>query len=51
LLETLEDTVKDEIPYDYLKSILTNFSKILSESMSREQKKLLHMLVSEITIN
>ena len=52
LLETLEDTVADEIPYDYLKSILANFSRILSESTSREQqKKLLHMLISEITIN
>jgi site-specific DNA recombinase len=52
LLETLEDTVSDEIPYDYLKSILVNFCKILSESTSREQqKKLLHMLISEITIN
>jgi site-specific DNA recombinase len=52
LLETLEDTVTDEIPYDYLKSILANFSKILSESTNREQqKKLLHMLISEITIN
>jgi site-specific DNA recombinase len=49
LLETLEDTVADEIPYDYLKSILTNFSKILSESTSREQQeKLLNMLISEI---
>jgi len=52
LMETLEDTVTDEIPYDYLKSILANFSRILSESTSREQqKKLLHMLISEITIN
>jgi site-specific DNA recombinase len=51
LRETLEETVADEIPYDYLKSILTNFSKILPESTSREQqKKLLHMLISEITI-
>ena len=52
LLETLEDTVTDETPYDYLKSIMANFSKILAESTSREQqKKLLHMLISEITIN
>ena len=52
LLETLEDTVTDEILYDYLKSMLVNFSKILSESTSREQqKKLLLMLISEITIN
>jgi site-specific DNA recombinase len=49
---TLEDRVTDEIPYDYLKSILANFSKILSENTSREQqKKLLNMLISEITIN
>jgi site-specific DNA recombinase len=50
---TLEDRVTDEIPYDdYLKSILANFSKILPENTSREQqKKLLNMLISEITIN
>jgi len=52
LLETLEDTVTDETLYDYLKSIMANFSKTLAESTSREQqKKLLHMLISEITIN
>ena len=52
MLETLEDTVTDEIPYKYSKSILANFSKILSESTSgKQQKQLLHMLISEITIN
>ena len=48
----MEDTVTDETLYDYLKSIMANFSKTLAESTSREQqKKLLHMLISEITIN
>ena len=46
LLETLEDTVTDEIPYKYLKSILANFSKILSESTSREQQKKLYQMQS-----
>ena len=35
-----------------IKSILENFSKVLTESAIREQqKKLLHMIISEITIN
>ena len=35
-----------------IKSILENFSKVLTESATREQqKKLLHMMISEITIN
>ena len=35
-----------------IKSILENFSKVLTESATREQqKKLLHMIISEITIN
>ena len=35
-----------------IKSILENFSKVLTESVTREQqKKLLYMIISEITIN
>ena len=35
-----------------IKSILENFSKVLTESATREQqKKLLHMIISEIIIN
>lgn len=34
------------------KDILMNFSEILNSSVSREQqKKLLHMIISEITMN
>lgn len=52
LLVTLSDDVNEELPYDFIKSILENFSKILTESTTREQqKKLLHMIISEITIN
>ena len=52
LLVTFSDGVNEEIPYEFIKSILENFSKVLTESATREQqKKLLHMMISEITIN
>ena len=52
LLVTLSDDVSEEIPYGFIKSILENFSKVLIESATREQqKKLIHMIISEITIN
>ena len=52
LLVTLSDDVSEEIPYGFIKSILENFSKVLTESETREQqKKLLYMIISEITIN
>ena len=52
LLVTLSDDVSEEIPYEFIKSILENFSKVLTESVTREQqKKLIHMIISEITIN
>ena len=52
LIVTLSDDVMEEIPYGFIKSILENFSKVLTESATREQqKKLLHMIISEITIN
>ncbi|MDU4891535.1 MAG: recombinase family protein [Clostridium sp.] len=52
LLVTLSDDVSEEIPYEFIKSILENFSKVLTESATREQqKKLLHTIISEITIN
>ncbi|MDD5878983.1 MAG: recombinase family protein, partial [Clostridiales bacterium] len=52
LLEMLSDEVDEKIPYEYIKSILENFSKVLNGNISREQqKKLLHMIISEITIN
>ena len=51
-LVTLSDDASEEIPYEFIKSILENFSKVLTESATREQqKKLLHMIISEITIN
>ena len=41
-----------DIELDLGGSILENFSKVLTESATREQhKKLLHMIISEITIN
>ena len=52
LLVALSDDVSEEIPYEFIKSILENFGKVLTESATREQqKKLLHMIISEITIN
>ena len=52
LLVTLSDNVNDELPYELIKSVLENFSKVLIESSTREQqKKLLHMIISEITVN
>ncbi|XZI48171.1 recombinase family protein [Clostridium perfringens] len=52
LLNTISDEVSEDIPYEFIKDILMNFSKILNSSVSREQqKKLLHMIISEITIN
>ena len=45
LLVTFSDGVNEEIPYEFIKSILENFSKVLTESATREQqKKLLHMI-------
>ncbi|HAT4104778.1 TPA: recombinase family protein [Clostridium perfringens] len=52
LLNTISEDVSEEIPYEFIKDILMNFSKILNSSTSREQqKKLLHMIISEITMN
>lgn len=52
LLNTISEEVSEEIPYEFIKDILMNFSKILNSSISREQqKKLLHMIISEITMN
>ncbi|EOU2126404.1 recombinase family protein [Clostridium perfringens] len=52
LLHTISEEVSEEIPYEFIKDILMNFSKILNSSVSREQqKKLLHMIISEITMN
>ncbi len=52
LLNTISEDVSEEIPYEFIKDILKNFSKVLNSSVSREQqKKLLHMIISEITMN
>lgn len=52
LLVTLSDDISEEIPYEFIKSILESFGKILNENVEIEQqKKLLHMIISEITIN
>lgn len=52
LLNTISEDVSEEIPYEFIKDILINFSKVLNSSVSREQqKKLLHMIISEITMN
>lgn len=47
----LDDGIQ-EVSYEFVREILSSFSKMLSELPSREQqKKLLHMLISKITIN
>lgn len=52
LLNTISEDGSEEIPYEFIKDILMNFSKVLNSSVSREQqKKLLHMIISEITMN
>ena len=52
MIVTLSDNVNEELPYELIKSVLENFSKVLTESSTREQqKKLLHMIISEITVN
>ena len=52
LLNTISEDVSEEIPYEFIKDILMNFSKVLNSSVSREQqKKLLHMIIPEITMN
>lgn len=43
--------LKEELN-ELIKSILENFSKVLTESSTRDkQKKLLHVIISKITIN
>ena len=52
LLVTRSDDISEEIAYEFIKSILESFGKILNENVEIEQqKKLLHMIISEITIN
>ena len=47
----LDDGVQ-EVSYEFVRDILSSFSKMLSELQSREQqKRLLHMLISKNTIN
>ncbi|EHI96906.1 Resolvase domain containing protein [Clostridium sp. DL-VIII] len=47
----LDDGVQ-EVSYEFVREILSSVSKMLSELPSREQqKRLLHMLISRITIN
>ena len=38
LLVTFSDGVNEEIPYEFIKSILESFSKVLTESATREQQ-------------
>lgn len=41
-----------ELSYEFVRDILSSFDKMLSELPTREQqKRLLHMLISKITIN
>lgn len=52
LIVAVSDDTQEEIPYELIKDILQNFSKLLLSCEGREeQKALLHMIISEITIN
>lgn len=52
LLVALAYDVSEEISYEFIKSVLDNFSKLLNSKESREhKKKLLHRIISKITIN
>ena len=51
LLVNVMDENQSEVPYDYVKGILKNFSKVMSKDLTRDKKKMLmHMLISKITI-
>ena len=51
-LVLLAQQKQKEIPYEYVKGVLSNFSMVLESNVSRELKKnLLHMLIKEITID
>ncbi len=48
---TLDDNLQ-VVSYEFVKDILASFNKLLSEVTTREQqKRLLHMLISKITVN
>lgn len=48
----LEDGNHAELSYKFIKEVLQNFSQILNSGIERElRKQLLHMVISEITIN
>lgn len=50
--EITSNSVTNEISNDVVKEILQNFSKVLSSDIDRTlRKKLLHLLISEITID
>ena len=52
LKRNILDDGMQEVSYEFVREILSSFSKMLSELPSREQqKRLLHMLISKITIN
>lgn len=51
-LVLLAQQKQKEIPYEYVKEVLNDFSMVLESNVSRELKKnLLHMLIKEITID
>lgn len=51
-LEVVVDDTNQEVSYELVRSILQNFNNLLENCNNREEKKkLLHLLVSEITIN
>lgn len=44
--------MSEEIPFEFIKSILENFSELLNKSVSiEEQKKLFHIIIDKIKIN
>ncbi len=48
----LSEDTEQQVPYELIRSVLENFNILLANSGSREEKKLLiHMIISEITIN
>lgn len=52
LKQIVNDDSSEQVSYELIKSILENFNSLLENCSSREQqKKLLHMLISEITIS
>ncbi|WP_244205567.1 recombinase family protein [Lysinibacillus capsici] len=52
ILGQLQSTVSSEVTYEKIHAIMTNFHQAFTQALTREQRKrLLHLLIHQITIN